>query len=261
MLPRESNWGWSWKQRNRNVGCAIGQPVVSLPEMRILQTEIIAHRGASAARPENTIEAFRFAGELGATWVELDVRRTADAQLAVHHDAHLADGRAIVELAAAELPEQVPSLAQALSACAPLGVNVEIKNSPPDVDFDSSAALVQRVVADILAASQPILVSSFHPPTLDRVRAIDTSVPTALLTFDLSDPARTLERAVTAGHVALHPFDATVTPELVALAHDAGLKINVWTVDDPQRMAALAEMGVDGIVTNVPDVAAAALSR
>ena len=229
--------------------------------MSFLLTEIIAHRGASAAHRENTVEAFRAAGELGATWVELDVRRTADGQLAVHHDAHLSDGRALVELVAADLPAHVPSLAEALAACAPLGVNVEIKNSPNDVDFDASAAIVEPVVAVIAACSQPILVSSFHSPTLDRVRAVDASVATAQLTFELGDPPRAIERAVAAGHAALHPFDATVTPEVVALAHDAGLKVNVWTVDDPARIVALDEMGVDGIVTNVPDVAARALGR
>jgi glycerophosphoryl diester phosphodiesterase len=229
--------------------------------MRFLQTAVIAHRGASADYPENTVEAFRAAGPLGANWVELDVRRTADGALAVHHDAHLGDGRAIVEIAAAELPETVPSLPAALEACEPLGVNVEIKNSPQDVDFDATAALVEPVVAAINACSQPIIVSSFHGPTLARVRSVDASVATGLLTFDLRDAARTISDAVAAGHAALHPFDRTVTHELVELTHAAGLKINVWTVDDPGRIEELAEMGVDGIVTNVPDVAAAVLGR
>jgi len=227
--------------------------------MRFLQTTIIAHRGASADYPENTVEAFRAAGTLGADWVELDVRRTVDGALAVHHDAHLGDGRAIVELAALDLPPTVPSLADALDACQPLGVNVEIKNSPHDVDFDATARLVEPVVAAVDACSQPIIVSCFHGPTLDRVRVVDPSVATGLLTFDLRDAARTIGDAVAAGHVALHPFDRTVTHELVELVHDAGLKINVWTVDDPERIEELAEMGVDGIVTNVPDVAAAVL--
>jgi glycerophosphoryl diester phosphodiesterase len=229
--------------------------------MRFLQTLIIAHRGASADHPENTLEAFRAAGPMGADWVELDVRRTRDGLLAVHHDAHLDDGTAIVEIAANDLPASVPSLAEALDACQPLGVNVEIKNSPHDVDFDAAAALVEPVVAVIAATTQPIIVSSFHGPTLDRVRMTDASVDTALLTFDLSDPARTIAEAVTAGHMALHPFDHTVTAEVVDLAHDAGLRINVWTVDDPERIEALAEMGVDGIVTNVPAVAAMVLGR
>src|SRR3954468_1541818 len=131
--------------------------------MIFLQPTILAHRGASSSHRENTIDAFRASGPMGASWVELDVRRTADGLLAVHHDAHLGDGRAIVELQAAELPASVPSLAEALDACAPLGVNVEIKNSPNDVDFDESAALVEPVIADIRGASVAVLVSSFHP--------------------------------------------------------------------------------------------------
>jgi glycerophosphoryl diester phosphodiesterase len=229
--------------------------------MRILQPAIFAHRGASAAYPENTIEAFQGAKTLGADWVELDVRRTVDGALAVHHDAHLADGRAIVELRAADLPASVPSLAEALEACRPLGVNVEIKNSPNDGDFDDKAALVEPVVAVIRDCSQPIIVSSFHRPTLERVRAAASDVPRALLTFDLRDAPRTIDSAAAAGHVALHPWDGTVTHELVELAHAAGLKVNVWTVDEPGRIVELAAMGVDGIVTNVPDVAATALGR
>ena len=80
--------------------------------------------------------AFRRAGELGADWVELDVRLTVDQARAVHHDAVLPDGRVICEVAAAELPDAVPLLTAALAACEGLGVNVEIKSSPDDPDFD-----------------------------------------------------------------------------------------------------------------------------
>jgi glycerophosphoryl diester phosphodiesterase len=227
--------------------------------MRFLQTRILAHRGASARYPENTVEAFQGAADLGADWVELDVRRTLDNALAVHHDAHLADGRAIVDLAAADLPASVPSLLEALAACAPMGVNVEIKNWPRDVDFDATAALVEPVVAAIRASTVEVIVSSFHAPTLDRVRAVDPSIPTAQLTGALPDPAVVVQAAVAAGHVALHPYDVTVTQEVVDLVHAAGMAINVWTVDDPYRIRELAEMGVDGIVTNVPDIAASVL--
>ena len=67
-------------------------------------TCVIAHRGASRAAPENTVAAFRRAAEMGADMVELDVRRTADGQLAIHHDAHLPDGRAVCDVVSAELP-------------------------------------------------------------------------------------------------------------------------------------------------------------
>jgi glycerophosphoryl diester phosphodiesterase len=94
---------------------------------------------------------------------------------------------------------------------------------------------------------------------LERVRVVGPNVACALLTFDLRDPQRTIDAVVAAGHVALHPWDGTVTHELVELVHAARLRLNVWTVDDPARILELAEMGVDGIVTNVPDVAAKVL--
>lgn len=227
--------------------------------MRFLQTAIIAHRGASAAEHENTVAAFEAAGRMGADWVELDVRRTADGRAVVCHDARLPDGRALVEIPASALPAWVPSLSDALEACTPMGVNVEIKNSPGDVDFDAEASIVEQVARAIESCSQPIIVSSFHPPTLDRMRAVAPHVDTAQLTFRLDDPPRTIEATVASGHRALHPFDATVTTQLVEGAHDAGLRVNVWTVDDPARMRELAAMGVDGIVTNVVDVAVRAL--
>lgn len=218
-------------------------------------TVVIAHRGASARFAENTLAAFRGARELAADWVELDARRTLDGALVVHHDARLADGRAIVGLAADELPSTVPDLVSALDECRPLGVNVEIKNLPGDLDFDPDCAISDWVAAQVATRDQPILVSSFHAGTLERVRAVAPSVRTALLTFLVDEPRSMIDAAARAGHVALHPFDATVDAELVAACHERGLAVNVWTVDDPGRMAELAALGVDGIVTNMPDVA------
>src|SRR3954452_24949160 len=117
--------------------------------MRILQTRIFAHRGASARYTENTVSAFQGARDLGADWVELDVRRTADGALAVSHDATLGDGQVVVETLAADLPPAVPSLADALDACAGMGVNVEIKNWPADVDYDADAAIAATVLEEL----------------------------------------------------------------------------------------------------------------
>jgi glycerophosphoryl diester phosphodiesterase len=80
-------------------------------------TLIIAHRGASQAEPENTVAAFRAAARAGADGVELDVRRTADDHLVVHHDAVLADGRPLRTVGSAELAAQIPTLDAALDAC------------------------------------------------------------------------------------------------------------------------------------------------
>ncbi len=92
------------------------------------QIQVIAHRGASRAERENTLAAFRRAAVMGANAVELDVRRTSDGAMAVHHDAVLPDGRVICEMTSAELPEHVPLLPAALDACNGMWVNIEIKN-------------------------------------------------------------------------------------------------------------------------------------
>ncbi|MFP5321382.1 MAG: glycerophosphodiester phosphodiesterase [Acidimicrobiia bacterium] len=219
-----------------------------------------AHRGASADAPENTVRAFALAREQGADGVELDVRRSADGDLVVHHDAALADGRVIVRTPTAELPGSVPSLAEALDACEGLVVNVEIKNSPFDPDHDLERTLADDVVALLRdrGGRDEVLVSSFDLATVDRVRAL-ADVPTAFLTYIDPVGADAVVLAADRGHVAIHPHEGTVDAAFVALAHGAGLAVNVWTVDDPDRIRALADAGVDGIVTNVPAKAREAL--
>ena len=107
--------------------------------------QVVAHRGASRAARENTLAAFDLASKLGADGIELDVRRTADGLMAVHHDAALADGRLICDTTAADLPDHVPLLADALDACGDLWVNIEIKNHPDDPDHDSREVLAAAV--------------------------------------------------------------------------------------------------------------------
>ena len=229
-----------------------------------LRPAVYAHRGASAAQPENTVAAFEAAVAMGADGVELDVRRTADGALAVHHDALLADGRLLVEVAVAELPSEVPSLAEALAACGDLVVNVEVKNWPRDPDHDPSLRVAEAVAAVVAPMGPQALVSSFNVADVDRVRALDASIPTALLAAfapDADTAGRFVDRARRRGHGAVHPHHGAVTAHLVHLAHAAGLRVNTWTVDDPERIVELAGLGVDGIVTNVPDVALAALAR
>ncbi|KAA0234186.1 MAG: Glycerophosphodiester phosphodiesterase [Acidimicrobiales bacterium] len=223
---------------------------------------VVAHRGASADHLENTIEAFRAALAQGADWVELDVRRTADAALAVHHDAALPDGRALVGLPAAELPPHVPQLGTALDACRGMGVNIEIKNLPGDPDFDPDDHLAVEVVAHLEARRedpggipQPVIVSSFNPETIARVRLLDPSIPTGWLVLEVPRPEQTVQRAVEAGHSALHPLAHVVDQTLVRTCHEAGLALNCWTVDEPARIRELVAIGVDGIVTNTPGVA------
>jgi glycerophosphoryl diester phosphodiesterase len=218
---------------------------------------VYAHRGASAAAPENTVEAFELARALGADGVELDVRRCLDAALVLHHDAALPDGRVIVETGRADLPATLPDLAVALDVCADLVVNIEIKNAPGEPDFDPDRAVVDAVVAllDQRGRRDRVIVSCFHLETIDRVKALDRDIATGYLTTIDPLPTEGIALAVERGHDAIHPHHLTVDQALVDLARSAGLALNTWTVDDPGRIRELADLGVDGICTNVPDVA------
>jgi glycerophosphoryl diester phosphodiesterase len=207
--------------------------------------------------PENTVRAFAAAVRMGADGVELDVRRTADGATAILHHPVLADGRAVASVLAADLPVDVPNLRQALLACGTLVVNIEIKEPP---------ALAELVVAEVrdLAMTDRVVVSSFDPAAVDRVRALDDDIPTALLALVGAEPGsaeRLIRECHRWGHRAVHPHHLVVDERFMELAGAAGLDVNVWTVDDPERIVALAQLGVNAVVTNVPDVALRALGR
>ena len=103
------------------------------------------------------------------------------------------------------------------------------------------------------------LVSCFDLATIDRCRALEPDVPTALLSMDA--PAGIAATLAGRGHRAFHPWYPMVTRELLDECHAAGLAVNTWTCDDPARIAELIAWGVDGICTNVPDVAVAVRDR
>ena len=227
----------------------------------VAMVRVIAHRGASVAEPENTVAAFLAAGRMGAYGVELDVRRSADHAAVVHHDAALSDGRLICEIGVAELPPHVPLLGDALDACAGLHVNVEIKNVSVDPDYDPGDFLVAAVAAIVNDRGRvgDVMLSSFNWDTVDRMATTEPAMGRAYLLPPNWDHYRALARIAREGHHALHPHHLSVNAELVAAAHEHGTLVNVWTVDDPDRMRWLADCGVDAIITNVPDVAVAAL--
>lgn len=223
---------------------------------------VLAHRGASTIERENTLAAFTEAVRAGADGVELDVRRTADDQLVVHHDAQLADGRTVVACRRSELPADVPSLAEALSACAPLLVNVEIKDLPGELAHRTDERSTARLVAQQLGGDRPtpILVSSFDPGALEAVRRAAPQLDLGVLAAGV-EASHLVERARALGAVAVHPADRDVDAELVDAAHAVGLLVNVWTVDDPDRLAELRVLGVDAVICNDPAGARRALRR
>ncbi len=220
---------------------------------------VIAHRGASAAAPENTVEAFRLADEMGADGVELDVRLAADGRLVVAHDPLPADTAVVAAL---------PDLATILDACGTrMLVNVEIKNEPvqptpqrsPSTDLGVVAPTIEALHASGIGLER-FLISSFSWPTIDACRQLDPAIATAALCADVVDVDK-LDRIARRGHLALHPFDGTLTTEGVTRCHDRGLLVNTWTCNDPDRIRELATIGVDGVCTDVPDAALAALGR
>lgn len=217
-------------------------------------TLVVAHRGASAAHPPgNTLPAFAAAVELGADVVELDVHLTDDGVSVVHHDPDLADGRVIGDLRRDELPDWVPTLAEAFAASGPLGVNVEIK---PDGPARLRERLIAAVVEQITATGAPDhhLVTSFDHDIVDAVRTLAPEIPTGLLVVDHEIVDATVDRAARDGHGAVAPWWGFVDAGFVEDAHRRGIRVNVWTVDDPDVMTTLVRAGVDALITNVPDL-------
>lgn len=218
-------------------------------------TQVMAHRGASKLEPENTVAAFRRAADLGADAVELDVRRTSDGVLVVHHNPQLADGTVIAQVNAAGLPATVPTLTAALDACEGMWVNVEIKNDPGEADFDPTESIADDTVALLRSRHQDHrwLMSSFRIETIDRCRQLSTAIRTAWLSVQVPDDV--VDGLLAGGHSALHPWVGGLQHHHIRACHYAGLQVNTWTCDDPLRMAELISWGIDGICTNLPDVA------
>ena len=210
---------------------------------------------------ENTIAAFVAAARLGADGVELDVRRTADGALVVHHDAAIAGAGTIAELTVHDLPDEVPLLDAALDACFGLLVNIEIKNSPLDPDYDPddhAAAEVAALLAERRRGDRPadqVVISAFQLATIDAVKTADPGLATGWITLPMVDQRWALATAVEHGHDALHPQEQAITKELVDLALEEGMAVRAWTVDDPDRLRELDAFGVDALITN--DVALA----
>ncbi len=225
---------------------------------------VLAHRGATAVAPENTVQAFVAASALGADGVELDVHRTADGGLVVHHDADAAGVGLLAERTQAEIraarPE-IPTLDEALEACTGMLVNVEVKNLPGDADYDPGEGVAAGVV-DVLSrrgGHDDVLVSSFNLESVNRVRDLDPSIPTGFLVLVGMDPVDAVDVAHAHGHGAVHPdvraLVGGAAAATVTRAHELGMTVNVWTVNHEDEMRRLAATGIDAVITDVPDVA------
>lgn len=209
--------------------------------------------------PENTPAAFERADEMGADGVELDVRIAPDghggSRLVIFHDPLPGSQREI---------DALPSFDDVLDACGDrMLINVEIKNSDDEGGKDPTMAVVAPTIATMRRRGRSWverwLFSSFDLDTMDHCRRVAPDIPTALLVYDADDAA--IAAAVGGRHRAIHPWAQPLTAERVEASHRAGLSVNTWTCNEPDRIRELREIGVDGVCTDVPDIALDALGR
>ncbi len=237
----------------------------------------IAHRGASAYAPENTLTALRQAVELGAEMVEVDVQRTRDGALVLAHDADLARTTdaarvlprqapwRIADLTLAEVKrldagawfspayagKRIPTLHEALDLLATTGtgLQLEVKNSQlyPGIAADVAEALLSR--PDYLK-SAGVIVQSFDHDVMRDFAGLGTNVPVGLLGHP---PVRRLA-AVAEWAAQVNPRHRRTDQPYVDAIHAAGLACLVWTVDRPADMTRVLDLGVEGVISNRPDV-------
>ncbi len=232
----------------------------------MMQTRIIAHRGASADAPENTMPAFKLAYEQGAQMLEYDVRPTVDGEIVVFHDETTERWnklpQPISSLTLGEVQRldiggaTVPHLAELLewAGTTDLVLNMEIKQ--PQIEAQV-AELVRRN-----RLVERVIISSFHQHVLEVMREVAPELAVGVLTGTESwapevrqpdaGPIPTLRRL---GAQAWHPsWKLPLLDQLIPKVRSAGFAVNVWTVDDPQVMRRLLDLHVDGIITNRPAV-------
>ena len=238
-----------------------------------MRTLIQAHRGASAYRPENTLEAYSLAIEQGADAIEIDVHLSKDGEIVVAHDLGLervSNGKGLIndhtldELKSLDFgklfpgspPHRIPLLSEVFSLVKPsaLTLNIEIKTIRR-----LYPGLVEKILAmaDEYGMKDRILYSSFNHYTLMQIKQIDPSAKVGLL-YELG----MVDHWVYAKYLkadAINPayYVIAALPETVAKCHENGVMVNVWTVDDPEAIKLMLQCGVDNIISNKPDIAIA----
>lgn len=228
-----------------------------------------AHRGASGYCPENTMAAFRKSIELGANAIETDVQMTKDGQLVLIHDESLlrttGSTKLVKDVMLEELRqldagswfdpifkhEYVPTLNELYELVKPLDmlVNVELKNSTiPYLGLEEAVVQLTRHYG----MSERVIISSFNHYSLVLCKQLAPEIRTGILYMEgLYEPWAYAARI---GASALHPYHRAVKPEWVAQAAQQGVHYHPFTVNEPEHMRALLDMGVSGIITDYPDI-------
>ncbi len=247
---------------------------------RVFQRDflILGHRGVPTEAPENTLTSFRRAREQGAHGIELDVRLCASGELVVIHDARLnrtTTGRGFVKsktLAQLRLLrirnhradeatfEHIPTLEEVFEEFGgDFFINIEIKGYPRKNEGVEGkvAELVRRY-----AAEDRVIVSSFNPVPLRRLRRQFPGIATAFL-VDRAFFIRRSEKAIRrlAGVDAIHLEAGLATPELLQRLHDLGLACLLWGEISPEKLAELRRYPLNGMITDHPAIIRKILER
>lgn len=227
---------------------------------------VIAHRGASGHAPENTLAAFERAVQLGATFIETDLHLTRDARFVAIHDATVdrtTNGHgAVHEFRLAELREldaglwfdrqfsgqQIPTLEEMLEFSRKHDVVFYF-----EIKYGAAWGMHHALAAALLASDNAArsIVISFDPGTLLSLRNLDASLMLGLLVEQANENAA--KTAMECGARQICPRFDLLTPQLITEAHQADLHVVTWTVNEREKMCAAVDLGVDGIMTDVPD--------
>ncbi|MGG3574327.1 glycerophosphodiester phosphodiesterase family protein [Bacillus gobiensis] len=231
--------------------------------------KIIAHRGASGYAPENTLAAFDLAVEMGADFIEFDIRMTKDFQLAVIHDDtvdRITNGSGFVkdytmsELSqldagswfgnafAGETIHQLEAVLTRYSG--KIGMLIEIKDSalPHDLLVSIGKAI------ELFPFNSHTVVQSFHRSVIHLFNSMFPSIPTALLVrprFGMISKKRLRSYKSFVGYV--NPKYTLVNPNLIRAIHQAGLKSFVWTLRSKKAIERISKLPIDGVITDYPD--------
>ncbi len=229
---------------------------------------VFGHRGGSKLGPENTIPAFDRGLAAGADGFELDVHLSRDGLVVVHHDRLLdrttrASGP-VRERTAAELAAfDVPTLREVLERYPRARIIIELK--------EPGADLARGVIDEVrrAAAMARVCLGSFSWLALRAARALDPDVATSAARLEARLALYKSWINLSPGRVPYQAFQVpetngntrVVSPRFVRLAHKAGVVVQVWTVDDPDDIRRLLDWGVDGIISDRPDIAVEVVRR
>ncbi len=245
-------------------------------------TLVVAHRGAATVAPENTMEAYRRAVEMGADAIELDVQLSADGELVLMHDETIerttdltgsiasmtlkelraADAGFHFEAADGTSPFRgkgltIPTFAEIIDWLPEgIGLVVEIKARA------ATAPTIEALHESRVRAGGAVSLISFEEAIIDEARGLDPAIPTGYLLVPSQPIEPALTYAVEHGHAAVHPYEGDLGLDpgpILSLATAYGRLMGCYVVNDPARMQQLAAYGLWGFVTDVPDIGRQAL--